>query len=108
MLEYFSANEALKSIFGCFGFDVAEAVRKRRGSTLQLSKDSFVPISVATDPKSESSSLQYSLAVMSDTVHNLRRLSTALDIQRVEYPVATTAEACNFWHKPPTDTSIPL
>jgi hypothetical protein len=32
------ASEGLEPRFGCFWFDVAEAVRKRRGSTLQLAK----------------------------------------------------------------------
>ncbi|GGK79784.1 hypothetical protein GCM10009067_35160 [Haloarcula sebkhae] len=46
---------------------MTEEVRKRRGSTRQLSKDPFdgVPISVATHLKSESSSLQCSLEVLS-------------------------------------------
>jgi len=46
---------------------VTEAVRERRGSALQFSKDPFdsVAISVATHLKSESSSLQKSLEVLS-------------------------------------------
>jgi hypothetical protein len=46
---------------------VAEEVRKRRHSTLQLPKNSFdgVPISVATHLKSESRSLQRGLEVLS-------------------------------------------
>ena len=53
-------SEALQPIFGCFRFDVAEAVRKRRGSALQFSKNPLdsVPISVATHLKSEPSSLK--------------------------------------------------
>jgi len=60
------ASEALEPIFGCFRFDVAEAVRKRRGSSLQFSKNSFdsVPISVATHLKSEPRSLKRSLEVL--------------------------------------------
>jgi hypothetical protein len=44
---------------------VAETVRRRRGSTLQFSKQAFdsVPISVATDVESESSSVKCSLEV---------------------------------------------
>jgi hypothetical protein len=61
------ASEALQPLFGCFGFDVAEAVRKRRGSSFELSIDPFdsVPISVARYLKSEVSSLQCSLEVLS-------------------------------------------
>jgi hypothetical protein len=46
---------------------VTEAVRKRGGSALELSKDAFdsVPISVATCLKSESGSLQCILEVLS-------------------------------------------
>jgi len=46
---------------------VTEAVRKRRGSTLRFSKNPFdsVPISVATHLKSEYSSLEYSLEMLS-------------------------------------------
>jgi hypothetical protein len=46
---------------------VAEAVRKRGGSTLELSKDPFdsVPISVATHLKPEARSLQCGLVVLS-------------------------------------------
>jgi len=45
---------------------VAEAVRKRRGSTFQLSKNPFdgIPISSATHLKSETSSLKRSLEVL--------------------------------------------
>ena len=49
------AGEGLEPVFGCFWFDVAEAVRERRGTTLQLSEyplDS-IPISVARYLKSE-------------------------------------------------------
>jgi len=61
------ASETLQPIFGCFRFDVTEAVRKRRGSTLQLPKNPFdsVPISVARHLKSESSSLKCSLGGLS-------------------------------------------
>ncbi len=55
----------LQSISGGFWFDVTEAIRERRGSSVQLSKDSFdsAPISVATYLKSEANSLQCSLEV---------------------------------------------
>lgn len=61
------ASEALQPIFGCSRLDVTEAVRKRRRSSLQLSKNSFdsVPISVATSLKSEISSLECCLEVLS-------------------------------------------
>jgi len=59
------SSEGLKPRLGGFRFDVAEAVRKRRGSTFYLSKDSFdsIPISSATHLKSETSPLQRSLEV---------------------------------------------
>jgi len=60
------ASEGLEPRFGCFWFNVAEAVRKQRGSSLQLSKDPFdgIPISVAFGLKSETCSLQGSLEVL--------------------------------------------
>lgn len=58
-------SEALQPIFGGLGFDVAETVGKRRGSTFQLSKDPFdgIPISAAKCLKSEACSLKCSLEV---------------------------------------------
>jgi hypothetical protein len=59
------ASETLQPVFGCFWIDVAEAVRKRRGSSFEFSKDPLdsIPISVATHLKSEASSVKRSLEV---------------------------------------------
>jgi hypothetical protein len=61
------ASEALELRFGGFWFDVAEAVRKRRRTALQLAKNPFdgVPISSATHLKSEASPVKRGLEVLS-------------------------------------------
>jgi hypothetical protein len=61
------ASENLEPLLGCFRFDVAEAVRKRRGSSFQFSENpsDSVSISVATHLKSEPGSLKRSLEVLS-------------------------------------------
>ena len=60
------AIEGLEPRFSCSWVDVAEAVRKRRRSTLELAKNPFdsVPISVATELKSEASSTKRGLEVL--------------------------------------------
>ncbi len=60
------ASETLEPIFGCFRLNVAEAIRERRGSALEFSKNPFdnIPISVARYLKSEAYSLQCGLEVL--------------------------------------------
>jgi hypothetical protein len=62
-LSIVPAGEGLEPFFGCFWFDVAEAVRKRRVTALQFSENPFdsIPISVAKYLRSEPCSLQCSL-----------------------------------------------
>ena len=61
------AGEDLEPCFGCLGIDVAEAVQERGRAPFEFSKDPLdgVPISVATYLKSEPSSGQRGLEVLS-------------------------------------------
>jgi hypothetical protein len=60
------ASEGLEPRLGGVWFDVAEAVRKRRRTPFQLSKNPFdsVPISVATHLKSEACSAERRLEMV--------------------------------------------
>ncbi|WP_444542729.1 hypothetical protein [Halomicrobium urmianum] len=60
------ASETLEPVFGCVRFDVAEAIRERRRSALEFSKNPFdsIPISVARYLKPEACSLECSLEVL--------------------------------------------
>jgi hypothetical protein len=81
-LDHYTIEQSLRVILGCFCFNVPEAVRKRRFSAFQLSENAFdgIPISVARDLKSASSSLEYGLEVLS----TIRRLGCLLALDKLQ------------------------